>query len=91
MIEGKTKTGFKYKFDERVLEDWKLIDLVTNYDAVGKLEKVKIVPDLVNMLLGNGGFDKLEKHVRSKNEGFCSVTNLQNELFEILQSKELKN
>lgn len=91
MIEGITKTGFKYKIDPRALKDWKLIDLVTKYDEANDLVKAKLIPDLVNILIGAKGFEKLEKHIRSKNEGYCSITDLQTEIFEIMQTKELKN
>lgn len=92
MIEGITKSGFKFKIDERCLTDYKILGFVDAYDNADDIGKVKIVPSLTDFLLGAKGFDKLEKHIRSKNDGFCSISDLQNELFEIMNStKEIKN
>lgn len=92
MIAGKTKSGFKFQIDQRALEDWSLINLATKYDACGSnLEKAAIVPEIANLLIGKGGFDKLEKHIRSKNDGYCTISDLQTEIFEIMQTKEIKN
>ena len=28
MIEGKTKDGFEFKIDERILDDWRLVETI---------------------------------------------------------------
>lgn len=92
MIEGKTKSGFKYKIDERCLTDYKIIEFVNQYDEADDMGKIQIVPKLTDFLLGTKGFEKLEKHIRSKNDGFCSIASLQTELYEIMNgTKEIKN
>lgn len=92
MIEGKTKSGFKFKIDERCLTDYRILEFVDEYDKADDIGKMRIIPSLTDFLLGTKGFEKLEKHIRSKNEGFCSISNLQTELYEIMSNtKEIKN
>lgn len=92
MIQGETKSGFKFEIDERILEDWSLVLLVKKYDNVkSDIEKTDIIPDLFNVLLGKGGFDKYEKYVRKNNDGFFPIPQIQADLFDILSSNKLKN
>lgn len=92
MIEGTTKSGFKFKIDERCLSDYSILRIIDEYDSSDDMGKMRLIPGLVNFMLGKGGFEKLEKHIRSKNEGFCSITDLQTEILEVMQNtKEIKN
>lgn len=91
MIEGKTKTGFEFNIDERALEDWALIELTKKYDKGNSLKKAEVVPEITNLLLGEGGFKKLEKHIRACNDGFCPIKALESELLEIINSNKVKN
>ncbi len=86
MIEGKTKSGFKYKLSKARLE---------NYELIESLNEVEVnplaLPKTVNLLLGKEQSDKLKDHLRDK-EGLISTEKLSNEIMEIFESqKETKN
>lgn len=91
MIEGKTKTGFKFKVDERVLDDWRLITNIEMAESDNLSDKVKGVTALVHLLLGNNE-EKLMEHISKKNNGFIPTEAIINELANIITAtKELKN
>lgn len=91
MLEGKTTTGFKFKIDERVLEDWRLITNIELAESTVLAEKVQGVTALVHLLLGNNE-PKLMEHIAKKNDGFIPTDAIINELASIItSSKELKN
>ena len=91
MIEGKTKTGFKFKVDERVLNDWRLITNIELAESEVLTDKVKGVTALVHLLLGENE-EKLMDHIAKKNDGFIPTDAIINELASIISTtKELKN
>ena len=92
MLEGKTKSGFNFKIDERVLHDVALYSLIGQYDEGTEIQKIAVLPKLVNLILGAKGYEALEKHLRKKNDGFCTMDDMQAELVQIIQAnKETKN
>ena len=91
MIEGKTSTGFKFSYDERLLTDWRIMEAISTADSPGNIKMVKGTTDLINFLLGDNK-DGLMEHIKKSNDGFIPVDKLRKELFEILgASKESKN
>ena len=91
MIEGKTKTGFKFKVDERVLDDWRLITNIELAESELLTDKVKGVTALVHLLLGDNE-PKLMDHIAKKNDGFIPTDAIIAELASIIsETKELKN
>ena len=86
MIQGKTKTGFKFKIEDAVLNDYELLELFSEVD-----ENPLLVPKLVKMILGAEQKDALIEHVRD-DKGRASVDRVSLELEDILtSSKETKN
>lgn len=81
MVEGVTKTGFKYKFDERVKTDWDFVktasELQHNPSDISNIEKIFV------MLIGEKEFKKLLNHVKKLNDGFCPIDKLSKELIEM--------
>lgn len=91
MIEGKTSTGFKFSYDERLLTDWRIMEAISTADSPDNIKMVKGTTDLINFLLGDNK-DGLMEHLKKSNDGFIPVDKLRKELFEILgASKESKN
>lgn len=91
MVKGKTKTGFKFETDERVLEDWRLVLNIEKAESKNMTEKVKGVAALVHLLLGENE-EKLMKHIANRNEGFIPTDAIIEELASIItETKELKN
>lgn len=86
MISGKTKSGFKFTISKARLENYELIESLSEVD-----ENPLMLPKTVNLLLGKEQAGKLKNHLRDK-EGLVSTDKLTNEIMEIFQSQsETKN
>lgn len=91
MIKGKTKTGFKFEIDERLAEDWRLLEAITLADSRNVTERVKGTTTVVDMLLGKNK-NQLMEHIMKLHDGYVPTTALTDELASMLSSiKELKN
>lgn len=91
MVEGKTKSGFKFKIDERVLDDWRLLKYIALSESKDSSEQIRGVSSLVSLLLGDQE-DALTEFVAKKNKGFVPATAISATVTEILTTvKELKN
>ncbi len=91
MIEGKTRTGFKFKIDERIKNDWRLIDAISRVskDGASLAEKATATAELVDLLCGNCKAD-LMAHIQKKNDGFVPADALERELFDMITEKNVK-
>ena len=91
IIEGKTKSGFKFKIDDRILDDWRLIDAIGLSESDDASEQIRGMRDLVRLVIGDQ-FDALKKHIADKNDGYIPSKNVTDLIIEIVNtSKELKN
>ena len=84
MITGQTKSGFNYHIDENILQDYELLEAIT------ETEKNPIfITKVVRMLLGDDT-DRLKEHVRDEN-GHVSIEKMNVEITEIFEAqKKLK-
>jgi len=80
MIQGKTKTGFKFKIEDAVLNDYELLELFAEVD-----ENPLLVPKLVKMILGVEQKNALIEHVRN-DKGVAPADKISTELEDILTS-----
>jgi len=86
MIEGKTTSGFAFEISKARLENYELIEALSEVD-----ENPLLLPKVVNLLLGKEQAIKLKDHLRDP-EGLVSSEKLSNEIMEIFQSQsETKN
>lgn len=86
MIEGKTKSGFKYKFPRENLDNYELVEIIAEAQ-----ENPLLFPRMVNLLLGKEQTKKLKEHCRNKN-GIVSTEKMSQEIKEIFENqKETKN
>lgn len=86
MIKGKTTSGFEYEISKARLENYELIEALSEVD-----ENPLLLPKTVNLLLGKDQTIKLKDHLRDP-EGLVSSEKLSNEIMDIFQSqKETKN
>lgn len=91
MIEGRTKSGFKFKVDERVTSDWRVLSSISKAESDNLTEQVIGITELVSVLLGNNE-KALMEHIKKKNDGFVPTEAVTSELADILKAtKELKN
>ena len=86
MIKGKTTSGFNFAIPQARLENYELIEALSEVD-----EKPLLLPKVVSLLLGKNQAVKLKDHLRDV-EGLVSTEKLTNEIMEIFQNQsETKN
>ncbi len=86
-MQKATSTGFEYKLDDEVLDDWELLKLLKKIDK----GEGDLIIDLVPRLLGDEQAQQLENHL-IKLEGKVKISSMSREIGEIMNgSKELKN
>ena len=91
IIEGKTKSGFKFALDERVLDDWRFVDAIGLSESDDASESIRGMRDMVKMVVGDR-YDAFKKHIADKNDGFVPREKVTEEIIEIVNlSKDLKN
>lgn len=86
MIEGKTKSGFKYKIPEENLNNYELVE------TLGEIEENPLlISRTVNLLLGKEQSNKLKDHLRTES-GIVPTDKISEEIMEIFNNqKETKN
>ncbi|MBY0584786.1 hypothetical protein K5I04_04910 [Murdochiella sp. Marseille-P8839] len=86
VIKGKTRTGFSYKIDKDILDDYELLEVMSSVD-----ESPLKFPKLLTMLLGEEQKASLIEHIRSKNKR-VPITAMQEEIMDIFSgTQEVKN
>lgn len=89
MTKGKTKNGFSYEINEKMLKDWEVVTLL---DSLSKNKaSMAEINDLFNLLLSKEGFENLKNFVRDHNDGVVDAMALMEELKDILSNDKLKN
>lgn len=79
MLKGKTKTGFKFAIDERVLNNYELIELLADVE-----ENPLLVTKVLTTVLGDKKQDLIE-HVR-EDDGIVPVEKMMEEIAEIFNA-----
>lgn len=87
MIKGITSTGFEFELEDEVLDDYELLEVITEVDE-GKLG---LVTKMVSLLLGEEQKELLKNHIR-KDSGKVSTNKILEEVSEIFECcNSLKN
>lgn len=77
MIEGITKSGFKFSIREELADDYELLELIGEID-----ENPAKVDALLVKLLGKEQKNALKEHLRGEN-GIVKLTDMDNAITEI--------
>lgn len=77
VITGKTKTGFEYNIDKKMLNDYELLEEIDN---IGK--SPLIIIKLLKRLLKEEQLEKLKEHIRNE-EGIVPIDKMEKELIDI--------
>ena len=85
-MKGKTKSGFKFDIDERVLTDWRFTIAVAKTQGEDTLQKLAGANEMVELLLGAEGHQALIAHVAAANDGYVPSDVFMEEVTEIMQS-----
>ena len=91
-MKGKTKSGFKFEFDERILNDWRFLKAVAKADDSSNPSGMLAgTVELVSMIFGDNE-QALMDHIASKNDGYVPQDAIKDELLDIVeQGRDLKN
>lgn len=86
MIKGNTQTGFAYEINEGRLDNYELLEAISEVDT----NPLKVT-SVVQLLLGTEQSKRLKDHVRNE-EGVVSAVKMNDEITDILSaSSETKN
>ena len=80
-IEGVTKSGFKYRINKRLADDY---DFVEKYSDTAKTGIG--MPDLLKYMIGDKEYESLKAYCRRK-DGFLSTKRMQHEMEDIMNTK----
>ena len=90
-MKGTTKSGFKFNVDERIIEDWRLIDAIALAESDDPGEQLRGTRAVADLLLGKDK-ESLIKFIQEKNDGFVPALEMTTTIAEIITSiRELKN
>ena len=91
MIEGKTKTGYKFSIDERILNDWRLLSAIALSESTDPSDQIRGAHELVSLVLGEKEKELLD-FIAKKNDGYVPTEKVTEVITDILTSvRELKN
>ena len=80
MLTGKTKSGFKYEISEERLNNYELLESISEIE-----ENPMVLPKVVKGLQGKEQHDALKDHLRNE-DGVVQLEILGKEVEEIFQS-----
>ncbi|MBD9204622.1 MAG: hypothetical protein EGQ27_00080 [Lactobacillus ruminis] len=80
MLKGKTKTGFEYEFDEKILKNYELVELLAEVD-----DNPLVLPQIFKKLIGDRVKD-LKDHVRDEN-GVVDIEKMVAEFEDIISTQ----
>ena len=90
-MQGKTKSGFAYDIDDRILTDWRFTMAITKCQNSEGIKQLEGAQEMVRLLFGDEGFSKFMEHIASQNDGFVPAEVVMAEVQEIFESKIPKN
>lgn len=86
MIEGKTKSGFKYRIDDNALDDMELLDALMDMDEDRDGKGIYASRKALRSLLGEKQVEDLYEFIRDKETGKVSAKKVYETFGEILES-----
>lgn len=91
MVEGKTKSGFKFKIDERLLDEWDVFEAIADMTSGDNARIIQGTVTFTNTVLKDEK-QRLIEFIRKKNKGYCPQEKMQDLITEIINTtKEIKN
>lgn len=86
-ITGKTKSGYVFEYDERVLTDWEYVSLLSVTQNGTDMEKIAASTKVVELLVGKDKMPGLLDHIRKAHGGYASVEDVVAEFTEMISAK----
>ena len=88
-MKGKTKSGFEYNCNEKILSDWRFIVAASKAQSGTSLEQLAGVVELVQLVLGPEGHENLMKHISEQNDGIVPPEAVMSEVTEIISAHQI--
>lgn len=87
MIEGKTSSGFEFSVNENIKKDWRFVKAISMAGSTkgNELTNVEGLTDLVTLLLGPAGEERLCQHL-AQDDGTVPIERVSDEVREILHA-----
>lgn len=86
MTKGTTKSGFSYEISDDVVNDWELLEMLSDMD-----DNIMVVVPFAKKILGTDQYNKLKLFCKNEN-GTVQTDKMSETIIEIFTSqKELKN
>lgn len=80
VLKGTTKSGFKFELDQERLNNYELLESISEID-----EDPFAITKVLDLLLGKEEKNRLKEHIRN-DEGIISVDEMTDEITEMFQS-----
>lgn len=91
MINGKTKSGYKFEIDERKLDEWDVFEAIADMTSGDSKRLINGTVNFVNIVFGDKKQDLIQ-FIRNRNNGYCPQESMQALINEIIETaNELKN
>lgn len=90
-MQGKTRTGFEYNIDDRILTDWRFTMALTKCQNGKGMDQLAGAQEMVSLMLGEEGLERMMKHISDNNEGYVPAEAVMAEVQDIFESKIPKN
>ena len=90
-MQGKTRTGFEYNIDDRILTDWRFTTALTKCQNGKGMDQLAGAQEMVSLMLGEEGLERMMKHISDNNEGYVPAEAVMAEVQDIFESKIPKN
>ncbi len=86
MITGVLSNGFKYEVDERILNDFRLVDAIALSESDDNAEKLRGLTDYCKLIIGDVNMKKLQKMLKKENGGFIPQEAIYEAASEIMEA-----
>ena len=90
-MQGTTSTGFQFDIDDRILSDWRFTMALTKCQNGKGIDQLAGAQDMVLLMLGEDGLNRMMQHISDLNEGFVPAEAVMTEVREMFESKIPKN
>ena len=89
-MQGKTKSGYKYEIDDRVLKDWRFVEAITEADKGKGVAQLEGARKMIHLMFGED-YDRFMEHIANQNDGFVPAEAVMAEVKEIFENSTPKN
>lgn len=90
-MQGKTKSGFEYSIDDRILSDWRFTMALTKCQKSDGIKQLEGAQDMVRLMLGDEGLEMFMNHIAEHHDGFVPADVVMSEIKEIFENAIPKN